>query len=41
MVTVGVERGEVELFKGTGFVADRVGERSIFSVLAREGRRLS
>ena len=39
-MTVGVERGEVDLFKGTGFVADRVGERSIFSVLAREGRRL-
>jgi len=39
-VTVGVERGEVDLFRGTGFVADRVGERSIFAVLAREGRGL-
>ena len=39
-MTVGVERGEVDLFKGTGFVADRVGERSIFSVLAHKGRGL-
>ena len=39
-MTVGVERAQVDLFRGTGFVADRVGERSIFAVLAREGRGL-
>ena len=39
-MTVGVERCQADLFKGSGFVAGRLGEDSIFSVLAREGRRL-
>ena len=39
-MTVGVEPCQADLFKGTGFVGDRVGERSVFSLLAREGPRL-
>ena len=39
-VSLGVLPAEVDLFRGTGFVADRVGADSIFSVLFREGGRL-
>lgn len=39
-MTVGVEPCQADLFKGSGFVADRLGEDSVFSVLAREGHRL-
>ena len=39
-MTVGVEPCQADLFKGTGFVGDRVGQRSVFSLLAREGCRL-
>ena len=39
-MTVGVERGQADLFKGSGFVGEQLGEGSIFAVLHREGRRL-
>ncbi len=39
-MTVGVEPCRVDLFKGSHFVGERLAADSIFSVLAREGRRL-
>jgi len=39
-VTVGVTPRQADLLKGTGFVGDRIGEGSIFSVLHRDGHRL-
>lgn len=40
VVTVGKTPVQPDLLKGTGFVADRVGADSIWSVLARDGHRL-
>lgn len=39
-VTVGSTPRQADLFKGTGFVGDRVAEDSIFAVLHRDGHRL-
>ena len=39
-MTVGVERCQADLFRGSAFVGERLAPESMFSVLAREGRRL-
>ena len=39
-MSLGVTPAQGDLFRGTGFVADRVGDDSIFSVLYRTGDRL-
>ena len=39
-MTVGVEPCQADLFKGSGFVGERLAAESVFSVLEREGRRL-
>ena len=39
-MTVGVERCQADLFKGSAFVRERLAVESVFSVLEREGRRL-
>ena len=39
-MTLGVTPTQSDLLRGTGFVADRVGEDSIWAVLARDGGRL-
>ena len=39
-VTLGLTPKQSDLLRGTGFVADRVGEDSIWVVLEREGDRL-
>ena len=39
-MTVGVERCQADLFRGSAFVGERLVPESMFSVLAREGRRL-
>ena len=39
-MTVGVSECQADLFRGTGFVGDRVAEGSIFALLFREGDRL-
>ena len=39
-VTLGVTPTQSDLLRGTGFVADRVGDDSIWAVLARDGDRL-
>ena len=39
-MTVGVAPSQADLMKGTGFVGDRVGEASMWSVLHRECHRL-
>lgn len=40
VVTVGVSPRQADLWKGTGFVGDRVAENSIFAILHRDGHRL-
>jgi len=39
-VTLGLTPSQADLLRGTGFVADRVSEDSIWAVLARDGDRL-
>ena len=39
-MTVGVEPCQADLFKGSGFVGERLAAESVFAVLEREGRRL-
>jgi hypothetical protein len=40
LVTLGLTPKQADLLRGTGFVADRVAEDSIWAVLARDGDRL-
>ena len=39
-MTMGVSECQADLFRGTGFVGDRVGPGSVFALLFREGDRL-
>ena len=39
-MTVGQEPCQADLFKGSGFVGERLAAESVFAVLEREGRRL-